>query len=112
MLKETSHFQHDYIRSLGSFEKYIKWRCFEEVRFQKDFVCSEAGDLLVNFVGRFENLDADFQIICSKIGISASLPRINVSNTKPYKEYYNDETRELVRQAFAPDITLFGYDFS
>lgn len=111
MLKNTAQVQHELVKSFGNFDTYIRWRCAEEVRFQKDFVYSENGELLVNFVGRFENLERDFQYICSHIGISALLPRQNVSNMKPYQQYYTDETRELVRQAFEPDIALFQYAF-
>ena len=111
MLKEPTHFQHDLVKKLGNFDEYIKWRCENEVRFQKDFIYSENNELLVDFVGKFENIDADFREICSRIGISASLPKLNVSNTKPYQEYYSDNSRELVRRTFEPDITLFEYDF-
>jgi hypothetical protein len=110
-LKEVTHHQHELVRKLGSFDAYIRWRCAEEARFQKDFICSDDGELLVDFVARYERLDADFETICSRIGISASLPRLNVSNTKPYQLFYSEETRELVRRTFAADIALFGYDF-
>lgn len=112
MLKETTHFQHELAKSFGSFDKYIEWRVAEEVRFQKDFVYSENGEQLVDFIEMFERLEADFQTICSDIGISTSLPKLNVSNKKPYQQYYNKRTMELVKQAFEPDISLFGYEFS
>ena len=111
MLKETTHHQHELAKSFGNFDNYIRWRCTEEVRFQKDFIYSSDGELLVDYVGRFENLETDFQTICTRIGIIASLPKLNVSNTTPYRQFYTDETTELVRKAFEPDITLFGYDF-
>lgn len=111
MLKQTKHQQHNFVKSLAGFDEYIRWRCAEEVRFQKDFVCSEDGELLVDFVGRFETIDRDFNAICSRIGISASLPRMNVSGTEPYREYYTEETENLVRQTFEPDVLRFGYDF-
>jgi hypothetical protein len=111
MLTEKIHHQHELAKSFTGFDEYIRWRCREEVRFQKDFVQSAEGEMLVDFVGRFENLEADFAAICARIGVPASLPRLNVSNTTPYREFYGDETRELVRRAFAPDIELFGYDF-
>jgi hypothetical protein len=111
MLKNTTHHQHDLAKSFGSFDAYIRWRCQCEVRFQKDFIYSADGTLLVNFVGRYENLHSDFETICSRIGISASLPKLNVSNTKPYREFYTDETEKLVRQTFDTDIKLLGYDF-
>lgn len=111
MLKNTAHHQHELAKGFGNFDEYIRWRCAEEVRFQKDFIYSEDGELLVNYVGRFETIDDDFEKICSHIGISASLPKLNVSNSKPYQDYYNKETEELVRKTFHTDITLFGYDF-
>lgn len=111
MLMRPKHYQYELIRSFAGFDEYIRWRCTEEVRFQKDFIYSPDGELLVDYVGRFENLENDFKEICSRIGVSVSLPKINVSNTIPYQNYYTDETRELVREAFEKDILLFGYDF-
>jgi hypothetical protein len=111
MRAETKHHQHGLAKSFSGFDDYIRWRCREEPKLQKDFIYSTDGELLVDFVGRFENLDADFAAICSRIGVSASLPKLNISNTTPYREFYGDETRELVRRTFAPDIALFGYDF-
>jgi len=111
MLKTASHEQHDLVKELGSFDEYIRWRCENEVRFQKDFIYSNDDELLVDFVGRFEDIEADFEKICSCIGISTSLPKLNVSNTKPYQQFYTNETKELVRRTFSSDITLFGYDF-
>jgi len=111
MLTNHDHRQHNLVRSFGNFERYLVWRCDKEVRFQKDFIFSQNGDRLVNFIGKYERLDGDFAEICTRIGISASIPKLNVSKTKPYQEYYTPETVELVRQTFAPDIGIFKYDF-
>ena len=111
MLKQKDHHQHLLVKRLGSFGDYIKWRCEGEVRYQKDFICSGRGELLVDFVGRYENIESDFNKVCSRIGVSASLPQLNVSNTQPYQQFYTDETRELVRRTFEPDIELFEYEF-
>ena len=111
ILKSPEHPQYELAKDLGSFDEYIRWRCAEEIKFQKDFVYSQDGELLVDFVGKFERLDRDFRSICSQIGISASLPRLNVSNTRPYQQYYNEETNKLVMRAFEPDIHLFEYEF-
>lgn len=111
MLKDPIHPQHELAKTFGSFDRYIQWRCHEEVRCQKDFIYSQDNQLLVDFVGKFETLDTDFRSICARIGIAAVLPKLNVSNETPYRQYYTDETRDLVRRTFAPDIKLFGYDF-
>lgn len=111
MLKNTRHHQHELVKSLNNFDEYIVWRCREEVRFQKDFVCSEDNTILVNYIGRFENLENDFSHVCSQVGIQASLPKKNVSNTRPYQDFYNSKTIELVKITFKPDIDLFQYEF-
>lgn len=111
MIKKTDHAQHDLVKSFKDFDEYIKWRCNEEVRFQKDFIYSEKGEQLVDFVGRFESLDRDFKKICSRIGIDTFLPKMNVSNKIPYQDFYNNETKELVEKTFHPDIELFNYSF-
>ena len=107
----SDHYQHEKVKNFGSFDRYIRWRCERAVRHQRDFVCAADGEQLVDFVGRYENLQNDFNSICKRIGVAAKLPTLNVSKTKNYREYYDRETRELVGDAFAPDIELFGYEF-
>ena len=111
MLKSRRHRQHELAKSFGGFDQYIRWRCTHEVRYQKDFVFTPDGEQVVDFIGRFERLADDFHLICSRIGVSASLPKENVSRVKPYQEYYSEETKELVRRTFEPDISRFKYDF-
>lgn len=111
ILSSPKNLNHKLITELGNFDSYIRWR-IENFRLQKCFVYSGDGDLLVDFVGRYENLENDFRTICTHIGITAPpLPRLNVAiNKKPYREYYTPETEELVRQAYKDDLALFGYD--
>lgn len=111
-IESTLHSQRKLFRSFGSFEIYLQWRCKEGVHYQKDFFFSKDGKQLVSFIGKYENLESDFQKICDQIGIAAKLPKLNQTKKhKPYQEYYTPETISLVRRAFMPDIELFDYDF-
>ena len=111
-LKDAGHHQHELFKSFGSFENYIHWRVTEALRLQKEFVCDENDEIIVDFVGRFENIDSDFKSITAKLNLhECQLPKTNSTIRKPYHAYYTEETKGLVTRAFADDIQLFNYTY-
>ncbi len=67
-----------------------------------------------NFIGKFENLNNDFNFICQKIGIKfKELPHENEHKHKykHYTEYYNNNTRQIIAEKFSKNIEYFGYKF-
>ena len=104
------HPQHDIVQAL-SFDEYIEWRVSSARHLQKEFVTDETGALLVDFVGRFENVERDAHRVFERIGIRASLPHRNRSFHDDYRTYYSDRSRRLVSEHFAEDIEMFGYSF-
>jgi hypothetical protein len=81
---------------------------------QCEYVHDAKGQLLVDFVGRFESLTSDFQKVCRRLGIEKQLPAKKQSKQKisnDYHDYYDDETRAAVASRYAQDIECFGYSF-
>jgi chondroitin 4-sulfotransferase 11 len=83
---------------------------------QLDFLSEsepEEGKLLVDFVGKFENLQQDFDHVCNQIGIpTRKLPYVNETKKyKHYTEYYNKETKEFISNMYTKDIERFNYEF-
>jgi hypothetical protein len=79
------------------------------LRLQQDFV--DADGLPMDFVGRFEHLDEDFDQLCRLLGIEAALPHRNRSAHRPYQEYYDEQTQALAAATYRRDIEAFQYQF-
>jgi len=65
-----------------------------------------------DFIGRFENLQKDFNKICDKLNIEQQkLPHLNGRHYNHYSSYYDEETKDVVSQYFKEDIIKFKYYF-
>lgn len=79
---------------------------------QSHFVMSADGVVMVDFIGRYERIDQDFEYVARRLGLEVQLPVMNKSNHLDFKSCYDDETREIVRRVYARDIEAFGYQFT
>ena len=78
---------------------------------QYDFVYDQAGNLLVDFIGRFENATEDYNKVCDILNAKREHFEIKRSRKTFYWKYYDDETRQIVAEKYAKDIEYFGYEF-
>ncbi len=78
---------------------------------QRQWLVDEHDELLVEFIGRFENLQEDFRTIATRLGARAQLGHAKPSSRGDYRDYYDAEGEALVREQFAEDLALFGYEF-
>ena len=117
ILRNRKHALCQVLAELGSFENYVHWLCGDTVserddRCQIDFLQDSNGELLVNFVGRFESLSVDFEKVCRHIGIKSTLPKLNTAECRvDYRTWYNDYTIDLIGAKYARDIEHFDYRF-
>ena len=71
------------------------------------------GQVMVDYVGKFENFAEEFKHICKQLDINVELQKMNVGkydNTK-YREYYSTEATRAVARLYHRDIENFGYEF-
>jgi len=100
---------------------------------QWQFLYDENGNQLVDFIGKFENLQADFNKVCQQLNIAEiALPHKNktlavglkqrllqktkrllpkLDNKKHYSFYYDDESQQFIANYYQKDIELFDYQF-
>ena len=105
-----THRYQNHVASLSFPEFVNEWTMRPEI-FQARRICDRRGALLMDFVGFFEDVARDFEVVCRQVDITAELPRANRSNHADYREVYSDRLRRLVAARLAEDIEFLGYDF-
>ena len=85
-------------------------------RPQVYFLCY-AGQMTVDYIGRFEKLASSYEEICTKIGINPK--KLNIINStmshtrdpKHYRSLYNNKTSQAIHDFYHLDIKTFKYEF-
>lgn len=79
-------------------------------RPQVDFVLDSYGALAIDFVGKTEKIQTDFDRVCDRIGLPyQKLERVNASAHDPYLRYYDEQLELLARKYYAKDFEQFDY---
>ena len=106
---------------------------YRHVLPQWQFLYDEKGQCLVDFVGKFENLQAEFNQVCHLLNIpEQTLPHKNrkvatglrqrfqqklaqlipaFADHRHYSAYYDSESEAFIRQRYQQDIEQFDYTF-
>lgn len=66
----------------------------------------------LDFVGNVESLQRGMDYVSKKIDMPMlEIPHVNKSSFKHYSTYYNDETKNIIAEAYSEDIERFKYTF-
>ena len=95
-----------------SYEQFLKEKINHSTFSQLYFLTNSKGEVPMNFIGRFENLQEDFNIVCNKLGIEDStLPKLLVRNYSHYTENYTATTKDLIYQLYKDEIAFFKFEY-
>jgi hypothetical protein len=127
---QVSSFHHirrerpQYLGGHEDFAGFLRWKLDPErpyqyhvdtsIELQSDYLIDLHGQLVVDFIGRYERLPEDYAEACRRIGIPPpALPheRRATDRKKDYRSYYTDDTADLVARHFQRDIEILGYRF-
>lgn len=105
----------EYVLALGMSDSDNPFFRFHGSRYGlSDYILGENGEIIVDFIARYENRQDDLKIISSHIKYDG-LGMLCIQRAKPddihYSKFYDSETKEIIRRLYAKDIELFGYEF-
>ncbi len=97
------------------FETYVKSICeipdeWAERHFATQyFQVYKQGKCIVDYIGKFENLLEEYEVIRTKYGLDP-LEHKNSSSKYDYRDYYTEELVNLVYRRYKIDFETFGYE--
>ncbi len=109
------------LRNEMTFEQFVDWIEYSSAtcvhssphRYQLDWFVDPNGNVLADFIGKFERLDEDWAFVAQKLGVNEKLPHRRANpRARHYTEYYTPRTRDVIASKFKVDIERFGYEFS
>src|SRR5207245_4348496 len=108
------------LREKMTFAEFVDWIQYSSAtcvhssphRYQLDWFVDSNGNVLADFIGKFERLDEDWPFVAKKLGVSETLPDQRANRWKRhYTEYYTARKKEMIKNKFRVDIERFGYEF-
>jgi hypothetical protein len=107
------------IQQFDTFRDFVKgWVTEENVERnlhfipQVDWLRLNGTNVAVDFVGRYENLNEDFNRVCRHLKIPSHLSRANASKrSRDYRQYYDETSVRIVQRVYHQDLGLLNYKF-
>ena len=109
--RQNPRFAQAPVQLMKRFLTFEKFRQRILVRPQSELLTDKSGEIVVDYVGRYEDLQQSYDEICERIGIPPTdLTRKNPSDHAAFTKYYDDELRDIVAAFYADDFRNFTYD--
>jgi len=99
-----------YVNNYFDFNDFVQNGLLEASKNQQHFKkqCFYL-DREVDYIGYFERINQDFNMLSLMLNLQGKLSRQNATKKLNYKKYYNPSSLEIVREIYKDDIDQFGY---
>ena len=112
LLSRNKHGRHKRVKELDNFSEFIQMQIPRRDAYQLNMLCDHKGRVLMDFLGKLENLEQDWHRVCGQLGIEyQALPRKNVIERKPYQAYDDMDSIQVVAKHWGREIELFEYSY-
>lgn len=120
-LKPTMDQLLDWIEIMVNHEKVNQYYVYRDVKrktinthFKEQHkYTTYKGEQIVNFIGKYENFEQDFRMVCEKMDYPIKeIPKLNITKKRNhYSTYFTNEQAERLGKIYERDIELFDYKF-
>ncbi len=99
----------------GDFQKFVaegleSAKIYSHFRPQSDWLCNRRGNITVNYVGKFENLEESMGEIAGRIGLEYNgMRHLNTSARAEWSTYFDWSTRKAAAEVYREDFGRFSY---
>ena len=77
---------------------------------QHTLLSDETGEVALDFIGRYESLQADFDAVCDRLTLpKVALAHRNSSEHDAYQNLLDDELKSALWQRYEQDFSTFNY---
>jgi hypothetical protein len=90
---------------------FYDWVVDVHFKPQSNFILDDNGERLVDFIGRYEDLENDLTEISSKLNCEFKLEHIRESQKYQYQDFYDKKTKQIIGEVFKEDLELLNYGF-
>ena len=113
IMRDSIHLQRYGLDEKTSLKDFLqKWINKKMLRPQMYWLKDFSGQVPIDFIGRFENLDSDFEVVLNQLDLSSvTLPHRLSAGKINYRDHYDQVSKDLVYEAYREEINRFGYSF-
>ncbi len=113
LLRTPTHGRHVRVSRMKHFREYIEMQIPRPDAYQINMLTGLNGEIVADFIGKFEQLAEDWQVVCENIGIPYQpLPhRKKSGRSTDFRVRYTPADVDLVAQHWQREIDQFDYSF-